>query len=151
MLAGILPSLVMGRLFTIKPLYTNTKTFLKVVKSTWFSITNDIQPRVCTKFSWRLFIAALFLSLWLQYRVKRVICKTWTGTLASSAGQDQTPQNTASDQGLHCLVKLQEVLRPRSGLFSQPTYRDNRPTGTVRALILYIGWFSLAMISLKQH
>ena len=42
-------------------------------------------------------------------RVKRVICKTWTGTLGSSADLDQIPQNAASDQGLHCLLKLQEV------------------------------------------
>ena len=32
-----------------------------------------------------------------------------TGTLASSADPDQTPQNAASDQGLHFLFKLQEV------------------------------------------
>ena len=30
-------------------------------------------------------------------------------TLANSADQDQTPQNTAFDQVLHCLLKLQEV------------------------------------------
>ena len=42
-------------------------------------------------------------------RVKRVICKTWRGTLANSADPDQTPQNAASDQDLHCLLKLQDV------------------------------------------
>ena len=45
--------------------------------------------------------------------VKGVICKTRTGCsvgiLANTAAQDQTPQNAASDQGLHCLLKLQEV------------------------------------------
>ena len=41
--------------------------------------------------------------------VKTVICITWTETLANSADPDQTPQNTASDQGLHRLLKLQEV------------------------------------------
>ena len=45
--------------------------------------------------------------------VKKVICKTWTGLsvgkLANSADLDQTLQNVASDQGLHCLLKLQEV------------------------------------------
>ena len=44
--------------------------------------------------------------------MKRVICKTWTGlsagTLANSAEPDQMPQNGAFDQGLHCLLKLQE-------------------------------------------
>ena len=39
---------------------------------------------------------------------KRVMCKTRTGTLANSADPDQTPQNAASDQGLHCLLTLQE-------------------------------------------
>ena len=44
-----------------------------------------------------------------EYCVKRIVCKTWTGSLAKSADPDQTPQNAASDQGLHCLLKLQEV------------------------------------------
>ena len=44
-----------------------------------------------------------------ECHVKRVIYKTWTGTLANSADPDQTPQNAASDQGLHCLLKLQKV------------------------------------------
>ena len=30
-------------------------------------------------------------------------------TLANSADPDQMPQDAASDQGLHCLLKLQEV------------------------------------------
>ena len=38
-----------------------------------------------------------------------VICKTLTGTLANIANPDQTPQNAASDQGLHCLLILKEV------------------------------------------
>ena len=41
--------------------------------------------------------------------VKMAICKTWTGTLANSADPDQMPQKVASDQGLHCLLKLQEI------------------------------------------
>ena len=41
--------------------------------------------------------------------VKRFICKTWTRTLANSADPDQMLQSVASDQGLHCLLKLQEV------------------------------------------
>ena len=42
--------------------------------------------------------------------MKRVICKTRTGILENknSANPDQTPQNAASDQGLHCLLKLRE-------------------------------------------
>ena len=41
--------------------------------------------------------------------VKRVICKTWVGTLENSADPDQMPQNAVPDQGLHYLLKLQEV------------------------------------------
>ena len=45
--------------------------------------------------------------------IKWVICKTKTGlcagTLANNADPDQMPQNTVSDQGLDCLLKLQEV------------------------------------------
>ena len=44
-----------------------------------------------------------------ECRVKRIVCKTWTGTFANSADPDHTPQNAASDQGLHCLLKLQDV------------------------------------------
>ena len=35
----------------------------------------------------------------------------WTGTFwdIGSADPDQIPQNAASDQGLHCLIELQEV------------------------------------------
>ena len=44
-----------------------------------------------------------------EYRVERVICKTLTGKLANNADSDLTPQNAASDQGLHCLLKLQKV------------------------------------------
>ena len=44
-----------------------------------------------------------------ECRVKMVICKTRTVTLANSADPDQTPQNAASDQGPYCLLKLQQV------------------------------------------
>ena len=59
--------------------------------------------------------------------VKRVICKIWTRTLANSAEPDQSPPNSATDQGLHGLLKLQAVQSqmiyscPRSGPFPQPT------------------------------
>ena len=42
-----------------------------------------------------------------ECRVMRIICKTWTGTLPNSTDPDQD-QNAAFDQGLHCLLKLQE-------------------------------------------
>ena len=44
-----------------------------------------------------------------EHDVKRVICKTWTGTLTNSADPDQTPQNAASDHDLHSLLILREV------------------------------------------
>ena len=50
-----------------------------------------------------------FLWLMSEGSVKRVICKSWTGTLANSADPDQMLQNAASDQGQHCLLELQEV------------------------------------------
>ena len=40
---------------------------------------------------------------------KRVICKTSTGTLANTVDPDQKLQNLASEQDLHCLIKLQGV------------------------------------------
>ena len=52
---------------------------------------------------------AILVTVTSECPVKRVICKTWTGILANSADPDQMLQNAASDQGLHCLLKLQEV------------------------------------------
>ena len=52
---------------------------------------------------------AILVAVTSECRVKRVIWKTWTRTLANSADPDQTPQNAASDPGLHCLFKSQEV------------------------------------------
>ena len=43
---------------------------------------------------------------------ERVIYITWTGTFeafANNADPDQTPHNAASDQSLHCLLKIQKV------------------------------------------
>ena len=56
-----------------------------------------------------IYSRAVIVSVTSGCRVKMVICKTWTWTLANSADLDQTPQNAASDQSLHCLLKLQEV------------------------------------------
>ena len=56
-----------------------------------------------------IYSRAILVAVTSERHVKRVICKTWTGTLANSADRDQTPQNAASGQGLLCLLKLQEV------------------------------------------
>ena len=58
-----------------------------------------------------IFYRGILVAVTSECRVKMVICKTWTGTLKNNADTDQTPQNAASDQGLHCLLKLQEVNR----------------------------------------
>ena len=63
----------------------------------------------------KVVVYVIIIYQWIQVTVtpescvKRVICKTWTGTLANSAYQDQTPRSAASDQGMDCLLKLQEV------------------------------------------
>ena len=49
-----------------------------------------------------IYSRAIFVALMSESSVKRIICKTSTGTLANSADPDQTKQNVASDQGLHC-------------------------------------------------
>ena len=56
-----------------------------------------------------MYSRAILVAVTSECRVKMVICKTWTATLANSADPDQMPQNVASDQGLHCLIKLREV------------------------------------------
>ena len=56
-----------------------------------------------------LYSRAILVAVTSECSEKRVIGKTWTGTIAYSADPDQTPQNAASDQGLDCLLKLKEV------------------------------------------
>ena len=94
------------------------------------------------------FIAALCLSL----SVTSVLliegyCKTWTGTLgtlANSADPDQMLQNVASDQGLHCLLKLQEFKDQMKQSYVSfhdhfpSLHSDNRPTSAVSALIIFV-------------
>ena len=58
--------------------------------------------------SYEIQVTRYFVAVTSECRVTRFICKTWTGTLANSADPDQTPQNAASDQSLHCLRKLQK-------------------------------------------
>ena len=67
---------------------------------------------------------AILVAVTSECRVKRVICKNWTGTLANRTDPDQTPQNAASNQRLVCV----EVLRPSqpngvmSSAFSLPNH-----------------------------
>ena len=56
-----------------------------------------------------IYSRTILVAMTSEYRIKRVICKTWTVTFANSADPDQTPQKAVSDQSLHCLLKLQEV------------------------------------------
>ena len=52
---------------------------------------------------------AIFVAVTSECPITRVICKTLSGTLSNSADPDQMQQNAASDQDLHCLLKLQEA------------------------------------------
>ena len=60
-----------------------------------------------------IYSRAILIAVTSECSVKRVVCKTLTGisagTLANSTDHDQTPQMPGSGQGLHCLLKLQEV------------------------------------------
>ena len=72
----------------------------------------------------------------------RVKCKTWTwtfGKLANSADQDQTPQNVVSDQGLHCLHKLHEVMdKMKQSLFPIQDYFPSLHLGTINPSVLSV-------------
>ena len=56
-----------------------------------------------------MYSRAILVAVTSECRVKRIICKTGAGLLANSADPDQTPRSVASDLGLYCLFKLQEV------------------------------------------
>ena len=97
-----------------------------------------------------IYCCAILVTVTSECHAKRVLCKTLTGTLANSADPNQTPQSAASDQGLHCLLILQEVkernetaLSPFRTIFQtytgrqsthlvQPTLWDNLPTSAVQ-------------------
>ena len=57
---------------------------------------------------------------------------TWSpikGTLANSVDPDQTPQNAASDQGLHCLHLVQEflsIVKPQTPLLEMNLSKELR-------------------------
>ena len=55
-----------------------------------------------------IYSLAILVAVTSDCRVSRVICKTWTGTLAKRTDSDQSTQKAVSDQGLLCLLKLQE-------------------------------------------
>ena len=47
------------------------------------------------------------------------------GTLANSVDPDQMPQNVASDQGLHYLLKVKEILQ--NTIIIKTTHKGNKP------------------------
>ena len=47
-----------------------------------------------------IYSRAILVAVTSEARVKRVVCKTWTGTLANSAVPDHTPQNAAAERGI---------------------------------------------------
>ena len=92
-----------------------------------------------------IYNTAMLVTAISECRVKKVISRTWTGTLANSADPHQTPQNTASDQGRQCLIKYKK-LRLKQDSFNSlfiiiifPAYiQDNLPISAVSALILNV-------------
>ena len=78
-----------SRLFTTEPKYP------KGCCPHDFSLTNKIKLCVFTKIQ----VMAFLVAVTSECRVKRVIYKTWTGTLANSTEPAQTQQ-----KGLHCLL-----------------------------------------------
>ena len=71
------------------------------MKSNWAFVQNPGNSTVINS-------GASLVAVTSECLVKRVIFKTWTGTLTNSADPDQMLQNVAFDQILRCLFKLQE-------------------------------------------
>ena len=92
-----------GQLFTVELKYTYTKIVHVIITDHWNQTARLYESQVTVIYS-----RAVLVIVTLECHVKRVICKTWTGTLANSADPYQISQNAASDQGLHCLLKVQE-------------------------------------------
>ena len=82
--------------------------YIRVQQDTWSSLTNEIN-----KFVWNPDNGYLQMryschcDVRVQYKDFWVFCKNVT--LANSADYDQMLQSVASDQGLHCLFKLEQI------------------------------------------
>ena len=79
-----------------------------------------------------IYSRVILVTMTSERRVKRVNCKTWTETLANSADPDQTPLNAASDQCLHCLLKLLKLQELNGSLTS--SFRTIFPACSQRQL-----------------
>ena len=56
-----------------------------------------------------IYSLAIHVTVTSECHVKKVVCKKKNDTLANRAEPDQTLQNAASDQGLHCYLKYRKV------------------------------------------
>ena len=72
-----------------------------IVKSTRFTVKENKYKCICIKIAPVLSNQYLAFPYVLVYPI--VVSRPLKGWLANSAIPDQTPQNAASDQGLHCL------------------------------------------------
>ena len=91
--------------FTVNPEYTYTKISLRLL-SWWFSD------------QWNQTTVTQTNQMFMIWNPQPVVSepnysKTWTGlsagTLAKQCSRGQMPQNTVSDQGLHCLLNLSKL------------------------------------------
>ena len=74
--------------------------------------------------------------------LKRVICKTCTGTFANRADPDQTPRSAASDQGLRCLLKLQKLrIKWKQCYVPVQDHFLNLHSETIDSPVLLVLWF----------
>ena len=98
-------------MFTTEPKYVYLKHFLKVIVIPKVIIIDQLNQTACLYEIQVtvIYSRAILVTEATDRRVKRVICKTWTRTLANSAEPVQMPQDAAFDRGLHFLLKLQEV------------------------------------------
>ena len=106
-------NLVVSIVYNSAKLYTH-QNFLKVVVHVIISDQLNQTARLY-EIQTVIYDRAILVAVTSECRVKRIICKTWIGTWGNSADPDQTP----SDQGLHCLLKLRKLRVKRNGLKSQ--------------------------------
>ena len=98
-------------MFTTEPKYIYTKHFPKFIVIPKVIIIDQLNQTACLYEIQVtvIYSRAILVTEAADRRVKRVICKTWTRTLANSAEPVQMPQDAAFDRNLHFLLKLQEV------------------------------------------
>ena len=127
----------MGKLLTVEPKYTYAKKLLKIFVHVIIIYQCNSTTRLYAIQETLIYSCDILVTVTSKCRVKMVICKPDLGHWQTVQTKIRRHQNTASDQVMLITGTLglnESVLSPHSGLMSQSTPRNNRPSSVVSVL-----------------